>query len=1060
MGSKNKYWAGLEELHETESFKESASKEFADDLTVQEFVEETDIESLSSGRRDFLKFLGFSVGAATLAACETPVTRVIPYVVKPDNVTPGMPTYYASTYSSGGDYASILVKTREGRPIFISGNPDHGVGKPNARIIGSVLSLYNSERLLSPMAAGSASTWSAVDSEIGSKLAAVAASGKEICILSSTVNSPTAKKAISKFAGEYNGAQFNHVVLEANSLEAIPKANEISFGQAMVPHYDFAKSRVIVSVGADFLNDWLLTTEYAGAYAASRNVENDWMSNHFQYESIMSVAGSNADHRFQIKPSQEGLVLASIYNQIAGGTLSGVDTSSVDAMTADAVAALKASKGKSLVICGANDVHLQLLTNKINEALNSYGSTINKNVQVNIQGGNSEEVNSLLSRMKSGQVGALLISDCNPSYVLGSAFDEAIENVGTSVSFSQYMDETATKCNFSCPTDHFLESWNDYNIKTGHYSVAQPTINRLYDTRQFEESLLKWSGSSETYYKFLKDNWSNNLFASQSKYSSSTDFWNNVVHNSAVQLSMSNATEMSEDDPTMADAAPIAQSVSMSQIASSITAKSGGAFELILYTKTGIGNGDHANNPWMQELPDPITKVCWDNYITMSISDADGFKFNRYLGQEDPASMAKLTVGGSILELPVVVVPGQAKGTVGVALGYGRGANGSNIGGASYVTGERGGYVLDDAENRIPIGANAYTMVDRSSGTANYRSLNVNIEGLGKDHPIALTQTQHTVLNRHSIVKETSFGTFKKGDRNLYNKPHTLPIHEGGKTVHKPIKEVDLWGAHPVEKIGHRWGMTIDLNTCTGCSACVTACHAENNVPVVGKDEVRRGRDMHWLRIDRYFSSVGSKEDSYEEQEFAEENPQVVHMPMMCQHCNHAPCETVCPVAATTHSNEGLNQMVYNRCIGTRYCANNCPYKVRRFNWFNYKGYRKFTEVNPAQNDMGRLVLNPDVTVRSRGVMEKCSMCVQRIQAGKLSAKIDGTPVKDGSIVTACAEACPTKAINFGDLNDNKSFVKVNSLDDRSYQAIEEVGTQPNIYYQTVVRNVKETNHA
>ncbi len=1059
MESKNKYWAGLEELHETESFKDAAKNEFPEDLTVEDFAGETTEDNMTTGRRDFLKFLGFSVGAATLAACQTPVTKVIPYVVKPNDITPGMPNYYATTFSSGNDYASILVKTREGRPIYISDNPDHGVGRPNARIIGSLLSLYNSERLNSPVKDGESTSWETIDSEITSKLNAVVNSGKEICILSSSINSPSTKKVINNFANKFGRSKVSHIQYEANSLDSVPKANKISFGNALVPQYSFDKAKVIVSVAADFLNDWLMTTEYESGYAASRDVNKNWMSNHFQFETIMSIAGSNADHRTAIKPSQQGLILASIYNQLSSDKLS-VDTSSVDSLTSDAVNALKANKGSGLVICGANDVALQVLTNKINKALGNYGNTINKNVEVNIQKGRSEEMSSLLSKMKSGKVGAVLIADCNPSYSLGTSFNEALKNVELSISFSQFMDETAMNCIYTCPNNHFMESWNDYNIKTGHFSIAQPTINRLYDTRQFQDSLLKWSGSGMSYYDFLQKNWKENIFASQSKYSSSTEFWNNVVHNSAVQISMSNATVMAEDDPTAQDVESSFEAMPMSKIASAISAISPGEFEMVIYSKTGIGNGDHANNPWMQELPDPITKVCWDNYITMAPSDIEKFNFNRYLGQEDPASVARVTVNGNSFELPVVVVPGQKGGTIGVAMGYGRGSNGAMIGGASFKIKERGGYELDDNGNRTPIGVNIYPFVDMSSGIANFNLYSVSIEGTGADYPIALTQTQHTVMNRTSIVRETDFKTYKEGDRQVFNPPHTLPIHEGHKLVHKPIKEVDLWGAHPVDKIGHRWGMSIDLNTCTGCSACVIACHSENNVPVVGKDEIRRGRDMHWLRIDRYFSSDATKEDSYESQEIASENPKVVHMPMMCQHCNHAPCETVCPVAATTHSNEGINQMVYNRCIGTRYCANNCPYKVRRFNWFNYKAYRKFTEVNPSQDQMGRLVLNPDVTVRSRGVMEKCSMCIQRIQAGKLEAKIEGVPVHDGKIVSACAEACPTNAISFGDLNDTKSKVKSMTTHDRAYQAIEEVGTQPNVYYQVVVRNENNTNHA
>jgi molybdopterin-containing oxidoreductase family iron-sulfur binding subunit len=481
----------------------------------------------------------------------------------------------------------------------------------------------------------------------------------------------------------------------------------------------------------------------------------------------------------------------------------------------------------------------------------------------------------------------------------------------------------------------------------------------------------------------------------------------------------------------------------------------------------------------LQETPDPLTKVTWDNYVTMAHSDVDAMGLNGFIGQEKPASLVKVTVGGSSMELPVFPMPGQAPGTIGIALGYGRGANGENIGKAAFQTGENGSFETNAEGNPIPVGQNVFPWANESGTFTDYAQYDVTVEATGGTYPLACTQIQNTFMGRESIVKETDFTSYfaergaEKGKAS-WNELITLAVHEdvtGDGTIDaqdsKPTSAFDLWHEHPVEKVGHRWGMTIDLTSCTGCSACVTACHIENNVPVVGKDEVRRHRDMHWMRIDRFFASDYSLERgeeegtsviaSYRKMEDPSANPQTVHMPMMCQHCNHAPCETVCPVAATTHSNEGLNQMTYNRCIGTRYCANNCPYKVRRFNWFNYPGYKKFANFNPSQDSLMRMVLNPDVTVRSRGVMEKCSMCVQRIQSGKLDAKKAGTPVPDGSVVTACAEACPTHAISFGDLNDKSAGVRAISENNRAYHALEEIGVKPNIFYMTKVRNVEPT---
>jgi molybdopterin-containing oxidoreductase family iron-sulfur binding subunit len=484
-----------------------------------------------------------------------------------------------------------------------------------------------------------------------------------------------------------------------------------------------------------------------------------------------------------------------------------------------------------------------------------------------------------------------------------------------------------------------------------------------------------------------------------------------------------------------------------------------------MYQKTSMGIGLQANNPWLQEMPDPMTKATWDNYITMNPVDMAEGGYTTYFDQESGLNTAKVKVGSKELTLPVYPLPGQALGTIGIALGYGRGGNGEKIGKAAYQTLEYGGHVMNEAGNPTPIGQNAFAFTSVSNGTySNYASGTVTkVDGI---HLIAATQIHSTVMGRHSVIRETTLDIYNKSEKEAYNPDWTLQkLDEEGNHVEAPMEEFDLWDAHPVEKIGHRWGMTIDLSSCIGCGSCLISCQAENNVPVVGKDEVRRGREMHWLRLDRYFASdveaaPGSRKDHemskidwFEAAEKVAENPMVVHQPMMCHHCNHAPCETVCPVAATTHSNEGLNQMVYNRCIGTRYCANNCPYKVRRFNWFNYPSYKAQVEINPAQDDLGRMVLNPDVTVRTRGVMEKCSMCVQRIQAGKLDAKVEGRAVEDGDYSTACSDVCPTNAITVGDWNDLKSMVRESADDKRSYQALEEVGVKPNVWFKVKVRN-------
>ena len=1109
MANNKTYWKGLEEKFETPEFLERRESEFPAEVPVEEFLGSSAIDDFKTGRRDFLKFMGFSIAAATLAACESPVIKSIPYVNKPEEITPGVANWYATTYYDGVDFGNILVKAREGRPIHIKGNKYHGLNKGSVtpKMGASVLSLYNSERLQHPLANGEKSSWEEVDAQIKKQLTDIVGKGGAVRILTNTIISPSTQAALNDFIASIGGntsrpmtavveaaadgdvsgavaavvdsasANVQHVVYDAVSYSGIRKANQESFGKAIIPDYDFSKAKTIVSVGADFLTNWLLTTQNISQYVQTRKPENKWMSRHYQFESVMTLTGSNADVRTTIKPSEEGAVIASLYQEVTGKSLGIViDNESITAKVKTCAEDLKANKGESLVVCGSNDRAIQVLVNGINDALGNYSKTINLNNTLNIGEADDEKVQKLTEEIKGGKVKALLLYGVNPVYSLpnGAALKEAISNIDLTVSFSLYADETASACKFVCPDNHYLESWNDYAPTKTHYAIAQPLIRPLYDTRSAQETLLVWAGKakrdgkdSTVYHDFIQSNWEKYGFPVQKKYDIFTDYWNWTVHNGSVDIE-----------------APVEEAVSgfagnVSAAAATVkTYQDEGAsseWQISLYNNA-LGDGQQAANPWLQELPDPITKVTWDNYATMAPSDAKKLGLSTYIGEQSPAGVIKVTAGETTFELPVYPLPGQKPGTIGLALGYGRGENEEKIGKAAYQTGQYGDYLIENGK-KVAIGKNAFRLVSFRNGTLAYNNFNITVESTGATYPLACTQTHHTIMGRTSIVKETSFDFFKTHAKEDYNPAHTLATHEGGKTVRKPVSEFDLWDKHPVETVGHRWGMTIDLSTCLGCSACVIACHSENNVPVVGKDEVRRSRDMHWLRLDRYFSSIEDEnranwkknpqegDFSYANLEVPEENPQVVHMPMMCQHCNHAPCETVCPVAATTHSNEGLNQMTYNRCIGTRYCANNCPYKVRRFNWFNYKGYKKFNASNPSQDEMGRMVLNPDVTVRSRGVMEKCSLCVQRIQDGKLQAKKAGKMVEDGTIQTACADACPTHAITFGDLNDTisregvGSMVYESSLSPRAYQALEEVGVKPNIYYKVKVRNTpKEEN--
>jgi molybdopterin-containing oxidoreductase family iron-sulfur binding subunit len=1053
-----KYWKGLEELNNSPEFIKHSQNEFAEQVPVDEFLSDDSLtENNGTNRRDFLKFLGFSVTAASLAACETPVNKAIPYIVKPEEITPGVANWYASTYYDGSDYASVIVKTREGRPIKIEGNDLSKVtkGGTNARVQASVLSLYDSSRLIGPTANGASATWEQIDKDITSKLETIAAEGKTICILSSSIISPSSQTVIAEFTAKYPTTK--HVTYDAVSYSGIAKANANTFGKSFIPSYNFDKAEVIVSIAADFLANWLSPIEYAKQYAQTRKVSKNKMemSKHFQFESNLSLTGANADERVPVKVSEQGKVVVSLYNAVAkiiGGSTIPSSPLACDAEITKAAKALTESKGKALVVSGSNDTNVQLIVNSINQLLGSYGNTIDTQATSNTHQGDDAAFAELVSEMAAGKIAALITYNTNPVYTAPASlkFAEAYNKVGLRISFADRADETASLAQYVCPDSNYLESWNDYNPKKGHYSLSQPTISLLFKTRQAQDSLLKWSGSASDYLAVIQKTWAEHIQPMTSNTGSFTSFWNQSLHDGAVEAGGVHAeAEPKKEAPKKAvkeekhEEAPALANVGLAEAAEKINAVKAGTLELALYEKVGIGNGNQANNPWLQELPDPISKITWDNYVTMSPKDMEG-KYNMMARQDREASVVTVTVNGQTIKLPVVPQPGQASGTIGIALGYGR----EKAGGLSEKTGV--------------VGQNAYPFVQLVNGTLMYGAVDVALASAGETTKLAGTQIHHTLMGRE-IVKETNLENYKKNPKSG-NHDDMLVTHSGVKKA----ATIDLWDSF--DRPGHKWGMTIDLNSCIGCGNCVVSCTAENNVAVVGKKQVMNTREMHWLRIDRYYSSDMSKDVAKEEgiggidmyldmENPAHENPKVVFQPMMCQHCNHAPCENVCPVLATNHSSEGLNMMTYNRCVGTRYCANNCPFKVRRFNWFNYNGNKDFV-FNPAQDDLGRMVLNPDVVVRSRGVMEKCSMCVQRIQEGKLDAKKAEAPLKDGAIKTACQQSCPTSAIYFGDLNDENSEItklRKEEAEGRNYFILEEIGVKPTVSYLTKVRNCEET---
>lgn len=1094
MTMSKKYWKGLPELNNSEDFLQNKNNEFAETLPMEEFLTGDDSNSKGTSRRDFLKVMGFSTAAVALAACETPVNKSIPYVVKPEEVTPGVANFYASTFYDGHDYASVLVKTREGRPIKIEGNDLSLIsrGATSARVQSSVLSLYDGARLNGPLAKGNPTTWKNVDDAVAKSLT----TGTNV-ILSSSIISPSTKAVIAQFIAKHPNSK--HVTYDAVSYSALIKANKNVFGKAVVSSYDFSKAKTIVGVACDFLGTWLSPIEFANQYSKTRKVsrENLEMSKHYHFEANLSLTGANADERYMVKASEFGKVIASLFNEVAGATgnskVSDAKVSNADAAKAIAKVAkeLVENKGKSIVVCGFNDEGCQTLVNGINKMLDNYGKTVDVEMHYNLKQGDDKEFIELVADLNAGKVGTLMTYNCNPVYTAPASlkFEAAYKKAAVKISFSQSLDETSKLADFVCPDNNYLESWGDANPKRGHYSLQQPTINPIFaapryeGTRQVQDTLLKWSGIKTDYLTYLQGYWNNHIFPQQGKYLDFASFWAHTLHDGVLKVSVYKEAPIvpmaidSTGKPLMTGVAAIinevvadtthvvepahhiaahhdavvpAETTSMptpdyNKAAFSATSAKGGQFELVVYEKVGLGNGNQSNNPWLMELPDPISKVTWDNYITMNPADVAAMGLHEMKRQDIIGSIVDLTVNGVTIKVPVYPQPGQTAGTIGLAVGYGRSAESMKVANG--------------------VGVNAYPFVTVLNDTLQNANLSVTIAKTSEEHKFAATQIHHTIMAREeAILREVSLNEYKSKEKEVWNPAAMLPMHGGGK---KPVAEVDLWNAHP--RMNHKWGLTIDMTSCIGCAACVVACTVENNVHVVGKDEVGKTREMHWLRIDRYYTSDMNKEKAHEEHIGAKQmyldmenpslNPKVTFQPMMCQHCNHAPCETVCPVLATSHSTEGLNMMTYNRCIGTRYCANNCPFKVRRFNWFNYNANEMFTDINPAQQDLGRMVLNPDVVVRSRGVMEKCSMCQQRLQAGKLVAKAAKMPIVDGSIKTACQQACPTNAIMFGDANDEAAAITSWRNDDKNYVLLEEVGVKPTVSYLLKVRNQDEAIH-
>ncbi|MEL6863171.1 MAG: TAT-variant-translocated molybdopterin oxidoreductase [Bacteroidota bacterium] len=1062
---KNDAWVGLGDKNRDADYLETVNSEFTE-LPIIDNLSKEEALDMGSSRRDFLKYLGFGLGAAAVAAgCDTPIRRAIPYVVKPDEIVPGVATYYASSFVQGGDYCPVLVRTREGRPIKMDGNTLSSVtmGGSDARAQACVLSLYDTSRFRS---AGrivdgevEAMSWADLDKAVKGKLNA----NSNIRILCNTVLSPTTKKVFEDFKAKYPNTEV--LMYDPVSCSAMLEANEACFGEKVIPDYRFQDAKVIVSFDADFLGTWISPTEYTNHYTSNRlydSIIKKEMSHHVQVESGMSVTGSNADNRILVKPSEQGVAIATLYNELAkltGNTTvnaAGLNQKAAELMVKVAKELLD-HKGECLVIAGSNNVGEQTLVNKINDMLGNYGKTIDFTyASLQRQGLDKPVTNVLVREMSNGGVDALfVVGGANPAFDLpnAAAFREGLAKVAVKVSFAGIMDETTALCDFIAPDHHVLESWGDVAPKKGFYSLIQPTIHPLFDSRAMGQTLLTWSESStidldaeQPYYDYLRAYWQSNMFTQQSDYASFNAFWDSVLHDGIFEAKLP-AKPYSGCNADVVAAA------------SKINKPANSEFEVSFYETINMGAGVYSNNPWLQELPDPVTRCVWGNYLAVPVvwdgdSMIEGIKGIGRKNAKSKGDLVNLTVGGEAKEVVAIPQFGQMPGTLSLALGYGR----EVVGKKKRALGESVGV---DVFPWISVDAN---------GNTRYYATDVELSDIvGVEEEFACVQYHHTM--GVTSVDETTNEEYNVDERALAYQGsltdrsiiYSGNVRELDDLIHhiehkrEHAAELNSKTLYPYEEYkeqkysqGHHWELYIDMNACTGCGACVIACMAENNIPVVGKREVHRHHEMTWLRIDRYY--YGDID-----------NPSVVYQPMMCQHCDNAPCENVCPVAATNHSAEGLNQMTYNRCIGTRYCANNCPYKVRRFNWLDYTTADLFPGNQPnvseeelpfGADNLTRMVLNPDVTVRTRGVIEKCSFCVQRIQEGKLTAKREGRRLKDSDIVSACQNSCPTGGIVFGDKNDENSELNKRLRQNKLvYKVLEEVNTEASVSYVARVNN-------
>ena len=1004
------YWRSFKELHNDKEFIEATHKEFS-----EEQKNSFDLKELSHlSRRKFLALLGASAALAG-AGCSDYRDKgeIIPYNDKPEEIIAGVPNYYASTCTACNNACGILIKTREGRPIKVDGNPDHPVsqGKTCAKGQASILSLYDPERIASPKLKSEFGftdiDWKQADEKIIKALDF--AGSNEIALISHKILSPTTKKLLNDFIVKYPTAKIYSYEL---FNEEIKKSSwKKCYGDGIYPLIKWNEAKIILSLEGDFLGTEQNKVETTRMFSEGRDVNDlNKFSRLYVVEGNLSLTGMNADSRFRLRPDAQLEFVLTVLKELSthGISVSGLNLAYYSLNTFAKkyslnenklkllVKDLIANRGKSIIYAGSTlpeDVHI--VVNYLNDLLggkNLYQTDSTQNEIMPLS--NNDELKDLVMKMKAGKVACLINLNSNPIYHLPEdlGFQEGLKNVPTVISLVESVNETSELSNYVLPINHDFESWGDFEVRNNFISLQQPVIAPLQNTRQKEAILLTWVGgdtnlySDKIYHDYLMKRWEAEVYPQMNSVMSFKQFWLASLHDGVVKRTNANLT-----------IGDFTTSV-LSEI--NTTLKNLSAYVLTLKNSYAIGDGRFANNGFLQELPHPVSKIAWDNYAAVSEKTAK----ENGLGEND---LVSISVDGRKLEIPVFVQPGCADNTISIELGYGRTAAG--------IVG-------------TGVGFNANVLCSYKANSSKIYSLGKISKAAGS-YELASTQEHHAFDNELTKDIEKKRKIIQEGTVELYTK---------NKKFLKKNNEHELesvYDPHPYP--GLKWGMSIDLNKCTGCSECITACSVENNVPVVGKDQILKSREMMWLRIDRYYSGEINE-------------PQVSNMPMLCQHCDQAPCENVCPVVATNHSPDGLNQMVYNRCVGTRYCSNNCPYKVRRFNFFNFRDH--FRD-GYQEGELLSLMFNPEVTVRSRGVMEKCTFCVQRISEARAEATRNGRTIKGSDVRTACQDACGTNAIQFGDINNKEEEFYKYRNHDLGYYVLEDLNVKPNVTYIAKLRN-------